>query len=213
MNNPFVQYRTHPAPPVSSQKTGLAPLPPFPLAPPYPAAYAAGSPPSAFACLLASPDAYVCTQRQVVSSLEPVRSPIMRFCLKTAWIALFAMFAVWTAPAGLDAGGEPPRAAHKERRPRTRRTPTRSRPTTTSRPELLTMKDIMRMRHEQDVARRIVEKAKQQGVEFEVTRPSSGHFAAWDSSPSRSRPSRMPATGPQAEEEEEERARSSPARG
>ena len=94
----------------------------------------------------------------------------MRFRLKTAWIALFAMFAVWTAQPAWTQEENPPRAAHKDKAAKDKADADKEQADDDDEPaKLLTMKDIIRMRRSKMSPDEIVEKATDQGVAFEVT--------------------------------------------
>ena len=99
----------------------------------------------------------------------------MRLCSKTAWIALFAMLVVCTAQPAWTQEQNPPPAAHKDKAAKDKAAKDKADADKDDADDddepvkLLTMKDIIKMRRSKTTPDQIVEKATEQGVEFEVT--------------------------------------------
>ncbi len=90
----------------------------------------------------------------------------MRFCTKKTWLALLAMAVLGAVQAACAQDEEQPRAGRNGKA-----APAKGQADDDQRAKLLTMKDFLRMRHNKMSPDDIVEKAKQQGVAFEVTPP------------------------------------------
>ena len=88
----------------------------------------------------------------------------MRFCTKRAWSALIAVAVLGTVQAAWAQDDDAPRAQRGGKA-----TPAKKHGDDDQEAKLLTMKDIGKMRHDKMSNDDIVEKAKEQGVAFEVT--------------------------------------------